>query len=75
MDEIDGAELPRLTEVSDRARGEFESFFNASPGSKELVIQSKSLMALLEHVTPMKVLRTLVILVFVLYILYDSFLL
>ena len=57
MDEVDGAEFPLLNDVSDLARREFESFFNAVPGSKELVIQSKSLMSLLEHVTPMKVLR------------------
>lgn len=59
MDDTDGGvfELPKLTQVSDRARQEFESFFNHIPGSKEFVIQSKSLMALLEHVTPMRVLR------------------
>lgn len=59
MDDIDGGsfQLPSLKEVSDHARREFESFFNDIPGSKEFVIQSKSLMALLEHVTPMRVLR------------------
>ncbi len=57
MDEVDGVEFPLLKDVSDLARREFESFFSAVPGSKELVIQSKSLMSLLEHVTPMKVLR------------------
>ena len=57
MEEANEAEIPQVKEVSDQARMEFESFFDAIPGSKELVIQSSSLMTLLEHVTPMRVLR------------------
>lgn len=50
-------ELPKVRDVCDQARKEFEGFFKAIPGTKDLVIQSKELMSLLEHVTPMRVLR------------------
>ena len=56
-DEADEVELPQVRDVSDRARREFESFFQPIPYSKDLVIQSTSLMSLLEHITPMKILR------------------
>ena len=57
-DETDGVpDLPRVSEVSDDARRTFEGFFHASPGPKDLVIQSKELMTLLEHIAPMKILR------------------
>lgn len=55
----DEAELPQVRDVSDQARREFESFFQPIPYSKDLVIQSTSLMSLLEHITPMKILRSL----------------
>ena len=57
QNEVDAFELPKVRDVCDQARKEFEGFFKAIPGSKDLVIQNKELMSLLEHVTPMKVLR------------------
>jgi hypothetical protein len=57
-EEVDGmASLPRVSEVCDQARKDFMAFFNEQPGPKDLVIQSKELMAILEHIAPMKTLR------------------
>lgn len=57
-DETDGGpDLPRVSEVSDDARRTFEGFFHTASGPKDLVIQSKELMTLLEHIAPMKILR------------------
>ena len=47
----------QVQEICDRAKEEFVQFINSTAGPKDLVIQSKQLMSLLEHVTPMKVLR------------------
>lgn len=53
-----GFDIPRISEVCDEARKEFQNFFTSSPpGPKDLVIQSKELMTLLEHIAPMKTLR------------------
>ena len=48
----------RVTEVCDNAKTQFEELLNRVNGPKDLVIQ-KELMSLLEHVTPMKVLKRL----------------
>lgn len=50
-------EVLPVQEICDRAKGEFEQFINSVSGPKDLVIQSKQLMSLLEHVTPINVLR------------------
>lgn len=55
-DETDGARLPDLQHVSDRAREQFSDMLAEVEGKKDLVIQTE-LMALLEHVTPIKFLR------------------
>ena len=46
-----------MQEICERAKQEFVQFIDSTVGPKDLVIQSKQLMSLLEHVTPMKVLR------------------
>lgn len=46
----------RVTKVCDNAKTQFEEFLNGVNGPKDLVIQSE-LMSLLEHVTPMRVLK------------------
>ena len=48
----------KVTEVCDTAKTQFEELLNGVNGPKDLVIQ-KELMSLLEHVTPMKVLKRL----------------
>ena len=55
-DETDGAQLPDLQHVSDRAREQFSDMLSEVEGKKDIVIQSE-LMALLDHVTPLKFLR------------------
>ena len=48
----------KVTEVCETAKTQFEELLNGVNGPKDLVIQ-KELMSLLEHVTPMKVLKRL----------------
>lgn len=56
VEELDGATLPDVKNVSDLARMQLADMLSAVDGKKDLVIQPE-LMSLLDNVTPMKFLR------------------